>query len=203
MTVRMRAQGLTVMAVFLLAACSGGDARSEADDITSTEVDAPAGLSATDSKIGETVIESIRMLPDTSRFLTALEASGVTDTLKGDGPFTVFVPTDSAFDMLEEGAYAAMLLPENRAKLSEIIKVHIVGGVVKSSDLNALLDAGGGETRLKALNGSDLTARADDDMITIIDAKGTVATIGASDIAAGNGTVFLIDKLLWREVGSR
>ncbi len=151
---------------------------------------------ANEEAIANTVVESIRQLPDTTKFMAALTASGVGETLTHGGPYTLFVPTDSAFDQLPNGQFDMLTMPENKARLVGIVNSHIVNGVLQVSDLRALLKKSDGSAVLKTLAGSDLTVKAEGDMITVTDSTGKVATIGGTDIAAGNGMIHPIDKLL-------
>ncbi|NCP11801.1 MAG: fasciclin domain-containing protein [Sphingomonadales bacterium] len=188
---------LLAVPMLLASACGDSTLNNEADAINATSIDAlpvPEGPASDD--LSNTVVGSIRNLPDTVRFMAALTSSGVGKTLVDGGPYTIFVPSDSAFDSLPDGELDKLMTPENKARMAAIVNYHVVKGAIKASDLRSLIKKGGGTAVIKTLDGSDLTAKAEDDMITLTDNTGKVATIGASDIAAGNGTVHLIDKLL-------
>ncbi len=117
------------------------------------------------------------------------------------GPYTLFVPTDSAFDSLPDGLFKTLTMPENKARLAAIVNAHIVNDVLQASDLRALLKKNDGAVVLKTRGGSDLTVKAESDMLTVTDSSGKVATIGGTDIVAGNGVVQLIDNLLTSDPG--
>jgi uncharacterized surface protein with fasciclin (FAS1) repeats len=114
----------------------------------------------------------------------ALDAAGLIETLKGEGPFTVFAPTDEAFAKLPEGTVESLLLPENRDKLVAILTYHVVPGKVLAEDVVELSGA-------TTVNGSDV-------MIAVVDGSVRIdnATVIATDIAASNGVIHVIDSVI-------
>ena len=114
----------------------------------------------------------------------ALDAAGLIDTLKGDGPFTVFAPTDEAFAKLPEGTVESLLQPENRDKLVAILTYHVVPGKVLAKDV-VDLDAA------TTVNGSDISIAVDGGSVRIDN-----ATVVATDIAASNGVIHVIDSVI-------
>lgn len=117
-------------------------------------------------------------------FGQALTASGLAETLKGAGPFTVFAPAESAFAGLPAGTLENLLKPENKAALRAIIGLHIVPGKFKAADLQ-------GTTRLTTLDGAILEVRADPDGITVNGAQ-----ITTPDMRASNGVVHIVSAVL-------
>jgi len=115
---------------------------------------------------------------------TALEAAGLVGTLKGNGPFTVFAPTDEAFAKLPDGTVKSLLKPENKQKLTAILTYHVVAGNVKAAEVTKLSSA-------KTLNGQSVT-------IKVVGGKVFIngATVVKADIAATNGTIHVIDTVL-------
>ncbi|NRP25690.1 Immunogenic protein MPB70 [Aliiroseovarius sp. xm-m-379] len=114
----------------------------------------------------------------------ALDAADLVETLKGDGPFTVFAPTDEAFAALPEGTVETLLKPENKDQLTAILTYHVVPGKVMSGDVVQLTSA-------TTVNGSDVSVKVMDGSVMINDAKVTTADVGAS-----NGVIHVIDKVL-------
>ena len=114
----------------------------------------------------------------------ALEAAGLVETLKGNGPFTVFAPTDEAFAKLPDGTVKSLLKPENKQQLTSILTYHVVAGNVKAADVIKLSSA-------KTLNGQSVT-------IKVVEGKVLIngATDVKADIAATNGTIHVIDTVL-------
>lgn len=114
----------------------------------------------------------------------ALKAGGLVDALKGDGPFTVFAPTDEAFVKLPAGTVESLLKPENKQKLVEILTYHVVQGSVPAAEAVKLTDA-------KTLNGQRININADDSGVKINDSK-----VVKTDIMCSNGVIHVIDAVL-------
>ena len=114
----------------------------------------------------------------------ALEAAGLVETLQGDGPFTVFAPTDAAFAKLPAGTVANLLKPENKGQLASILTYHVVSGKVKAEDVVKLSSA-------KTVQGSSVTIRVKDGTVYVDNAKVT-----ATDIKASNGVIHVIDSVI-------
>jgi uncharacterized surface protein with fasciclin (FAS1) repeats len=115
----------------------------------------------------------------------AIEAAGLVETLKGEGPFTVFAPTDEAFAKLPAGALDALLA--DKEKLAKVLTYHVVPGKVTSGDVAALTSA-------KTVNGGELAVAAEDGKVTI-----GGATVTQADIVASNGVIHVIDTVLLPE----
>lgn len=115
---------------------------------------------------------------------TALKAAGLIDTLKGPGPFTVFAPTDEAFAKLPAGALDDLLKPENKTKLQQILKYHVVSGKVLAASVVKLDSA-------KTVEGQSVTIRTVSGTVMIDN-----ATVTKTDIAASNGVIHVIDTVL-------
>ncbi len=120
--------------------------------------------------------------------VAAVQAAGLAETLKGEGPFTVFAPTDDAFAKLPAGTVDNLLKPENREQLQQILTYHVVPGKVMSSDLQ------GKSTTAATVEGSEVE----------IDASGSAvmvegATVTQADIAASNGVIHVIDTVIMPE----
>ena len=114
----------------------------------------------------------------------ALQAAGLAETLKGKGPFTVFAPSDEAFNKLPAGTVDSLLKPENKDKLKAILLYHVVSGEVDSSQVVKLSSA-------KTLEGKDVTVAVNDGSVTINNAK-----VITPDVHASNGVIHVIDTVL-------
>ena len=119
-----------------------------------------------------------------STLAAALEAAGLVDTLKGDGPFTVFAPTDDAFAKLPEGTVEELLKPENKDKLVSILTYHVVSGKVVAADVVKLEKA-------KTVNGSDVSIQVMDGNVQV-----GSANVTSTDIEASNGVIHVIDSVI-------
>lgn len=115
--------------------------------------------------------------------LAAATAAGLVDTLKSDGPLTVFAPTDEAFAALPEGTVESLLLPENKDQLTAILTYHVIAGKVMSTDL---VD----DMKAQTVNGADLTIDLDNGVMI------NDANVTAADIETSNGVIHVIDKVI-------
>lgn len=114
----------------------------------------------------------------------ALDAGDLVDTLKADGPYTVFAPTDEAFAKLPEGTVEMLLLPENKDKLVAILTYHVVPGKVSAAEVVTLTSA-------STVNGSDVAISVVDEVVFINDSR-----VVAADIQASNGVIHVVDSVL-------
>ena len=121
-----------------------------------------------------------------STLVTALKAADLVKALKGEGPFTVFAPTNQAFAELPEGTLEDLLKPENKAQLQSILQYHVVSGLVKAKDVTGLEEA-------KTLQGAKLGIKTDD--AVMLEGK-NVATVTKTDLMASNGVIHVIDAVL-------
>jgi len=130
------------------------------------------------------IVDTAVAAGDFSTLAAALQAGGLVDTLKSDGPFTVFAPTDEAFAKLPAGTVENLLKPENRDQLVAILTYHVVPGKVKAADVVKLDSA-------ETANGQDVRIRVADESVFINDAR-----VVATDIAASNGVIHVIDTVI-------
>ncbi|MFC4633043.1 fasciclin domain-containing protein [Dokdonia ponticola] len=133
---------------------------------------------------------------DHTTLVTAVKAAGLVNTLKGEGPFTVFAPTNTAFDALPEGTLESLLKPEAKNKLSAILTYHVVAGNFKAADVIAAIKNGAGKFIINTVNGGSLTASLKGNNVILTDTNGNVATITATDLKASNGIVHVIDSVV-------
>jgi uncharacterized surface protein with fasciclin (FAS1) repeats len=126
---------------------------------------------------------------DLSTLVSAVQAADLVATLQGEGPFTVFAPTNAAFAALPEGTLDTLLQPENKDQLSGILTYHVVAGDITSDKLTD------GQV-VETVNGEKLTVNVRDGKVTITDAKGGTATVVTADVDASNGVVHVIDAVL-------
>ncbi len=132
-----------------------------------------------------------------STLVAAVQAAELVETLQGEGPFTVFAPTNTAFEALPEGALAGLLEPENKDQLAGILTYHVVAGEVDAATLTeAISNAEGGTYTVPTVNGGELTAAVVDGKVVLTDAQGNTATVVATDVAASNGVIHVIDAVV-------
>ena len=128
--------------------------------------------------------------------VAAVKAAGLVDTLKGPGPFTVFAPTNAAFEALPAGTVDTLLKPDMKADLTKILTYHVVPGKLDAAALSEQIAAGGGSAMLNTVQGEALIAKAAGNGVSITDAKGNVATVTTADVYQSNGVIHVVDKVL-------
>jgi len=133
---------------------------------------------------------------DHTTLVAAVKAAGLVETLQGEGPFTVFAPTNSAFEKLPEGTVAMLLKPENKSKLQSVLTYHVVPGKYSAKDLMKWIKKGKGMAELTTVNGGKLTAMMKNDMIMIKDGSGNVATVTIADVNQSNGVIHVVDTVV-------
>lgn len=134
---------------------------------------------------------------DHTTLVAAVKAAGLVETLKGKGPFTVFAPTNAAFNMLPAGTVDTLLKPENKEKLTSVLTYHVVAGNYDYKALEKAIKAGGGKATLKTVNGESLWAMMNGDVsIVVKDEQGNEANISTYDVRQSNGVIHVIDHVL-------
>jgi uncharacterized surface protein with fasciclin (FAS1) repeats len=149
----------------------------------------PAATDPTQQPKGPNVLDQAMKEPKLSRFVDAVKAAGLTDTLKGDGPYTIFAPTNAAFAKLPAGTIEDLMKPENKSKFADLLKYHIVAGNLSSADI---LKMGDGAT-LKTLAGTTITLKLGTNPTA---PKLNDAGLVKTDITASNGVIHVIDTVL-------
>ncbi|MDB5033960.1 MAG: Fasciclin [Chlorobi bacterium] len=133
---------------------------------------------------------------DHTTLVAAVKAADLVATLKGAGPFTVFAPTNEAFDKLPKGTVETLVKPENKEKLTKILTYHVVAGKIDGAGLMKQIKDGNGKAMLKTVNGGMITATMDGDRILLTDAKGGKAHVTIGDVYQSNGVIHVIDTVL-------
>ena len=133
---------------------------------------------------------------DHTTLVAAVKAAGLVETLKSAGPFTVFAPTNAAFDKLPAGTVGELVKPENKATLTTILTYHVVAGKIGSKEVLAAIKAGNGKAELTTVQGGKLTAYLDGKNVMIKDEKGGTAKVTIADVFQSNGVIHVIDTVL-------
>jgi uncharacterized surface protein with fasciclin (FAS1) repeats len=170
-------------AALVFAGCGGTDTTTEAADPTPT-AEATQEAMETEAAMEEpgTIVEVAASNEDFSTLVAAVEAAGLVETLNGEGPFTVFAPTNEAFEALPPGVLDALLLPENQAVLTQILTYHVVQGAVTSDQIT--------DGEVPTLEGQNITVSTADG-VTV-----NGATVVTADVEASNGVIHVIDTVL-------
>ena len=133
---------------------------------------------------------------DHTTLVAAVKAAGLVETLQSAGPFTVFAPTNEAFNLLPSGTVDNLVKPENKKTLTGILTYHVVAGKITSADLEKMIKEGNGMATLKTVASGTLTAMMKGNKIVLKDAKGGVAVITIKDVNQSNGVIHVIDHVL-------
>ncbi|SDS35897.1 Uncaracterized surface protein containing fasciclin (FAS1) repeats [Gillisia sp. Hel1_33_143] len=142
------------------------------------------------------IIENAVNSKDHTTLVAAVKAAELVEVLQGDGPFTVFAPTNAAFEKLPEGTVASLLKPENKEKLQAVLTYHVLAGDFKAKDVVNAIKMGNGKATFKTVNGAELTAMMDGKNVKIKDAAGNVATVTIANVNQSNGVIHVIDTVL-------
>ena len=132
---------------------------------------------------------------DHETLVAAVKAAGLVDTLASGGPFTVFAPTDAAFEKLPEGTVSSLLQPANRDQLRAVLTYHVVPGKVTSTQLVEMIRAGGGEATLTTIQGGRLKATLSGGTVLLTDAKDRTARVTTADLTQSNGIIHVTDAV--------
>ena len=164
----------------LLAACASDD-----DESSSATTAAPATTAVASD---QTCVEIAASTPDFSTLVTAVTEADLADTLSGEGPFTIFAPTNAAFAALPAGTLDTLLEPANQAQLQGILTYHVVSGEILAADVEP--------GAVTTVQGTDFTVAVDSGEVTITDGMGGTAKVTDTDITCSNGVIHVIDAVL-------
>ena len=142
------------------------------------------------------IIENAVNSKDHTTLVAAVKAAGLVETLQGAGPFTVFAPTNAAFEALPAGTVETLLKPENKDQLTKILTCHVVGAKAMSADIMKMVDDDKGAHPVKTVGGCTWTAKYEGDKITVEDENGNVANVTIANVEQSNGVIHVIDKVL-------
>jgi uncharacterized surface protein with fasciclin (FAS1) repeats len=177
------AAGLTI------GACSSTGAESTSASTTPTTGSMTENAPQTSAPASDkTIVDIAASNPDFSTLVTAVKAAGLAGTLSGPGPFTVFAPTDAAFEKLPPGTLDTLLQPANKEQLSNVLTYHVVPATVMAADVEP--------GPVTTVNGATFTVSADAGKVALTDARGGTANVVKTDIVASNGVIHVIDGVL-------
>jgi uncharacterized surface protein with fasciclin (FAS1) repeats len=133
---------------------------------------------------------------DHTTLVAAVVAADLVGTLKSEGPFTVFAPTNDAFAKLPAGTVETLLKPENKAQLAKILTYHVVSGNLDAAAVVAAITSGNGQVVLTTVSGGTLTASLEDGKVKLVDENGGAAFVIAADLKGSNGVIHVIDGVV-------
>ena len=201
---------LALMSGIALAACSADDTDADmaattpdpamtdpATDPMATTPDPMTDDSMAAPGADMDIVANASNSPDHTTLVSAVQAAGLVETLQGPGPYTVFAPTNAAFDALPAGTVDGLLEPDSKDQLTDVLTYHVVEGSLDAAALTQQIEAGNGEARLTTVAGGELVAKANPaGGVTITDAQGNTANVTTADLRSSNGVIHVVDKVL-------
>jgi uncharacterized surface protein with fasciclin (FAS1) repeats len=184
---------LAIGSLFLFAACNSTNRMSNNSMENSGATVMVGGAEMYPSK---NIIENAVNSKDHTTLVAAVKAAGLVETLSGTGPFTVFAPTNMAFDALPSGTVDNLLKPENKDQLTTVLTYHVVAGKLNAKDLVKMIQEGNGMTTLTTVQGQTLTVKPNGKSVMITDENGGTATVTVADVNQSNGVIHVVDKVL-------
>ena len=143
------------------------------------------------------IVENAMNSPIHTTLVAAVSEAGLVETLQGEGPFTVFAPTDDAFAMLPDGTVETLLKPENREQLTKVLTAHVVAGTVTAEDLMREIAASSdGFYHFNTLSGDALSAQEVDGAVFIHDESGNAYRVSTANVMQSNGVIHVVDGVL-------
>jgi len=187
---------LTIAAAALLAAACQQDGGGNASSAEANDAAARPQAGAKGEQSGTSILKALDGSAEHKTLANAVKAAGLTETLSGAQPYTLFAPTEAAFQKLPAGAANSLLAPESKGQLVALLTGHIVPGTVTAADLARAIERGKGKAGLATVGGSVLSFSRSGDSILITDAAGGQARITRADMLQSNGVVHDVDGVL-------
>jgi uncharacterized surface protein with fasciclin (FAS1) repeats len=145
------------------------------------------------------IIENAVNSKDHTTLVAAVKAAGLVETLQSAGPFTVFAPTNEAFELLPAGTVETLVKPENKSVLTSILTYHVVAGKYSAEDIMKLIKEGKGSAYLKTVQGGSLWFMMKNKSLWVKDEKSGIAKITIKDVYQSNGVIHVIDHVLMHQ----
>lgn len=191
-------KSIKVMAAFLvagliIASCDGKKKEVTEDAAVETATDTVTQDVAT---VDPTIVGVASGNPDFSTLVAAVKAAGLVETLSSEGPFTVFAPTNAAFEKLPAGTVETLLKPESLDKLKGLLTYHVVAGKFDAAAVTDAITKAKGKFTVKTVQGQSLFLSLKDGKVIVTDEKGGNSTVVIADVAASNGIIHAIDSVV-------
>lgn len=184
------------LVVITMASCKTEVKTDGTTDVTATDsTEVVADTTTTEVKT-TTIVDVAAGNPDFSTLVAAVKAAGLVETLSGDGPFTVFAPTNAAFEKLPAGTVDGLLKPENVEKLKGLLTYHVVSGKFDAATVTDAITKGKGKYTVTTVNGGKIDLSLKDGKVVLTDANGKTSTVAMADVAASNGIIHAIDSVV-------
>ncbi|WP_206601903.1 fasciclin domain-containing protein [Oceaniglobus indicus] len=144
----------------------------------------------------KTIVDNAMNSPIHTTLVAAVVQAGLVDTLKSEGPFTVFAPTDDAFAMIKKDSLNSLMMDENKDQLAKILTCHVVSANAMSDAIAGMIADDDGNHPVPTVGGCTLAAKMDGDKITLTDENGRTATVTTADVKQSNGVIHVIDRVM-------
>ena len=184
-----------IMPMLLTAVLTAGGMQSGSTSMQSGPTTDPRGGGAA-MYPQQNIIQNAVNSKDHTTLVAAVKAAGLVDTLSGPGPFTVYAPTNEAFDKLPAGTVDTLVKPENKDQLTKILTYHVVPGKLTSKDIAKLIKTGDGKAELKTVQGESLIATQKGKSVIITDSKGDAATVTIPNVIQANGVIHVVNTVM-------
>lgn len=179
----------------VMTSCADGKKTEAETDLTATDSTEVVTDSVTVDAPG-TIVDVAVGNPDFSTLVAAVKAAGLVETLSGEGPFTVFAPTNAAFEKLPAGTVDGLLKPENVAKLKGLLTYHVVSGKFDAATVIDAITKGKGKHTVTTVQGGKIDLSLKDGKVILTDANGKSSVVVIADVAASNGVIHAIDTVV-------
>jgi uncharacterized surface protein with fasciclin (FAS1) repeats len=190
----LRKVSLTALSIFLFMAC--GEKKKEVQEEAAAEAPVEAVM---EEEMSPNIVEVAVGNENFSTLVAAVQAANLVSTLSGEGPFTVFAPTNDAFGKLPEGTVESLLTPESKDALTGILTYHVVSGKFEAAAVIDAINNNDGKFTVTTVQGNDITLSLMDGNVMLTDAKGGTATVIMADVEASNGVIHAIDTVVMPE----
>lgn len=177
--------------IFILAIALAASAISTTSFAQSTKMVGGAEMYST-----KDIVDNAVNSKDHTTLVAAVKAAGLVETLKSDGPFTVFAPTNAAFDKLPAGTVGTLVKPENKATLTKILTYHVVAGRFEAKDIKKAIKAGKGTAEFNTVSGGKIWAMMNDKQLILKDETGATSIVTIGDVFQRNGVIHVIDSVI-------
>lgn len=160
------------------------------------KMDKPVEVGGAPMYATKNIVENAVNSNDHTTLVAAVKAAGLVETLQSAGPFTVFAPTNEAFDKLPKGTVESLVKPENKAILTKILTYHVVAGKLDTKALAKLIKEGNGMAELKTVSGGILKASMKGGKLVLTDEKGGMSTVTIKNVYQSNGVIHVVDTVV-------
>lgn len=179
------------VSILSLGACNSTKDKAMMNDKNMTVMVGGAAMYPT-----KNIVENAVNSKDHTTLVAAVKAADLVTTLQGDGPFTVFAPTNAAFDKLPAGTVSTLLEPANKKQLQNVLTYHVLSGKYSAMDIMNAIKKGNGKAMFTAVNGGKLTASMSGKNVIITDANGGTSTVTIADVNQSNGVIHVVNTVV-------